>query len=95
MRLAALRVARIVGPERTLGCIASMIGLALRNPGRVERTYRPDGEAYTVFRVGELDGRLTPGLHRLVTLLNAVDSAEATSDPIDWVQDADPLDGNT
>ena len=36
-------IARIVDPERTLGCIASMIGLALRNPGRVERTYRPRG----------------------------------------------------
>jgi 2-dehydropantoate 2-reductase len=73
-------IAGIVGPERTLGCIASTIGLALRGPGRVERTYRPGGEAYTVFRVGELDGRLTPRLERVVSLLRTVDSAEATSD---------------
>ena len=73
-------IARIVGPKRTLGCIASTIGLALRRPGWVERTYRPGGEAYTVFRVGELDGCLTPRLERVVTLLRAVDSAEAISD---------------
>lgn len=73
-------IARVVGPKRTLGCIASTIGVALRSPGWVERTYRPGGEAYTVFRVGELDGRLTPRLERVVTLLRAVDSAEAISD---------------
>lgn len=73
-------LAAVVGAERTLGCIASTIGLALRGPGRVERTYRPGGEAYTVFRVGELHGRVTPRVERVVALLKSVDSARATPD---------------
>lgn len=73
-------LATVVGAARTLGCIASTIGLALRGPGRVERTYRPGGEAYTVFRVGELDGRVTPRVERVVSLLRCMDSAQATSD---------------
>ena len=73
-------IARVVGAERTLGCIASTIGVTLTGPGRAERTYRPGGDAYTVFRVGELDGRLTPRLATVVRLLREVDSAEATTD---------------
>ncbi|MEO8303704.1 MAG: 2-dehydropantoate 2-reductase [Betaproteobacteria bacterium] len=73
-------LARVVGPQRTLGCIASTIGLTLRGPGRVERTYRPGGDAYAVFRVGELDGRLTPRVELVVRLLKCVDSAQATDD---------------
>jgi 2-dehydropantoate 2-reductase len=73
-------LARVVGAERTLGCIASTIGVALIGPGRVERTYRPGGEAYTVFRVGELNGRMTPRAQLVVRLLQCVDSAQATDD---------------
>jgi len=73
-------IARVVGPERTLGCIASTIGLTLVGPGHAERTYRPGGDAYTVFRVGELDGALTPRLAAVVRLLGTVDSAAATND---------------
>lgn len=73
-------IARVVGAERTLGCIASTLGVALAGPGRAERTYRPGGDAYTVFRVGELDGRLTPRLAAVVELLGTVDSAAATTD---------------
>jgi 2-dehydropantoate 2-reductase len=73
-------IARVVGPDRTLGCIASTIGVTLAAPGRAERTYRPGGDAYTVFRAGELDGRITPRLAALVELLGTVDSAVATTD---------------
>lgn len=73
-------LARVVGADRSLGCIASTIGLALRGAGRVERTYRPGGDAYTVFRVGELDGRVTPRVELVVRLLKCVDSAQATDD---------------
>lgn len=73
-------IAGIVGADRTLGCIASTMGVALRGPGRVERTYRPGRDTYTVFRVGELDGRLTPRVQSVVTMLRSVDSAEATTD---------------
>lgn len=73
-------IAGVVGPHRTLGCIASTMGVALRGPGRVERTYRPALGAYTVFRVGELDDRLTPRVQTVVAMLQSVDSAEATTD---------------
>lgn len=73
-------LARVVGAQRTLGCIASTIGVALIGPGRVERTYRPGGDAYTVFRVGELEGRITPRAELVARLLKCVDSAQATDD---------------
>jgi 2-dehydropantoate 2-reductase len=73
-------IAGIVGAHRTLGCIASTMGVALRGPGRVERTYRPAGDAYTVFRVGELDGRITPRVQSVVAMLGSVDSARAIVD---------------
>jgi 2-dehydropantoate 2-reductase len=73
-------IAGVVGAPRTLGCIASTMGVALRGPGTVERTFQPGRDAYTVFRVGELDGRLTPRVRHVVTMLSAVDSAEVTTD---------------
>jgi 2-dehydropantoate 2-reductase len=56
------------------------MGVALRGPGKVERTYRRGGDAYTVFRVGELDGRLTPRVKFVAGLLGLVDSAVAITD---------------
>ena len=73
-------IAAAVGAARTLGCVASTIGVALGGPGYVERTYRRGGAAYTVFRVGELDGRITERVRQVVAMLNCVDSAEATND---------------
>jgi 2-dehydropantoate 2-reductase len=73
-------IAGVIGADRTLGCIASTIGVALLAPGRVERTFQPGGDAYTVFRVGELDGRITPRVEQVVQLLKCVDSAAATPD---------------
>src|SRR5579862_3487885 len=73
-------LARVVGAKRSLGCIASTIGVALSGPGHVERTYRPGGDAYTVFRIGELEGRITPRAELVARLLKCVDSARATDD---------------
>ena len=73
-------IAEVVGAERTLGCIASTMGVALHGPGRVERAFRRGSESYTVFRVGELDGRLSPRLQTVVEMLGSVDSAKATTD---------------
>jgi 2-dehydropantoate 2-reductase len=72
-------LAGVVGSKRTLGCIASTIGVALNRPGHVERTYRPGG-SYTVFRVGEVEGQITPRAELVARLLACVDSAEATAD---------------
>ena len=72
-------IAAAVGWERTLGCIASTISVALPRAGEVSRVRTPGGSSYTVFRVGEAHGRLTPRAQRVVDLLSAVDSAKVTT----------------
>ena len=73
------QVARIAGWGRTLGCIASTISVEAVAPGRVMRTQLPGGDAYTVFRVGELSGLVTSRALRVAELLRAVDSARVTT----------------
>jgi 2-dehydropantoate 2-reductase len=73
------RVARIAGWGRTLGCIASTISVEAVAPGRIVRTQMPGGDAYTVFRVGELNGLVTPRAERVAALLRAIDSAKVTT----------------
>jgi 2-dehydropantoate 2-reductase len=73
------RIANIVGWGKVLGCIASTIGVNAYKPGHVNRTRQPGGSTYTVFRVGEVHGRITPRVQDLVRMLSCVDSAKATS----------------
>ena len=61
------RVARLVGRERTLGCVIT-IRAGLYEPGAALRT----DQAPIGFTVGELDGTDTPRLRQLVEALNAV-----------------------
>jgi len=72
-------VAGIVGWGRTVGCIASTLSGEAYAPGRIVRTRQPGGAAYTIFRAGETHGRITPRLQEVVTMLNHVDSAKATT----------------
>ena len=72
------RIAAIVGWGRTLGCIASLISSELYAPGRVKRTVPKGGERHTVFRVGEVHGRITPRAEEVAQLLRAADSAKVT-----------------
>ena len=72
-------VAAIVGWGRTVGCIASTLSAEAFQPGRIVRTRQPGGSTYTIFRVGEVHGRITPRLGKLVTMLSSVDSAKATT----------------
>ncbi len=72
-------IAAVVGWDRTLGCVASTISVALPQAGKVSRMRTPGGSAYTVFRVGEVHGRHTPRANRIVELLSAVDSAKVTT----------------
>ena len=72
-------VARIVGWGRTLGCIASTISVEAVAPGRIVRSQMPGGDAYTVFRVGELNGLATARAQQIAELLRRVDSAKVTS----------------
>ena len=71
-------VARIVGWGRTLGCIASTISVEAVGPGHIVRTQLPGGAGYTVFRVGEMSGRVTQRAQEIAQLLRAVDSAKVT-----------------
>ncbi len=72
-------VARIVGWGRTLGCIASTISVEAVGPGHIVRTQLPGGSAYTVFRVGEMNGSVTARAEEIAQLLRAVDSAKVTT----------------
>jgi 2-dehydropantoate 2-reductase len=72
-------VARVAGPERTLGCIASTIAAELIGPGHVQRNVPLGGEEHVVFRVGEMHGRITDRALEVAALLRNADSAKATN----------------
>ena len=64
-------IAGIVGWGRVLGSIASSITVDICEPGHVKRASGKGGERHTVFRVGEVHGRITnrvKEVHRLVSL---------------------------
>jgi 2-dehydropantoate 2-reductase len=73
------RIAGIVGWGKTVGCIASTIGVDAFKAGHVMRTQQPGGSSYTIFRVGEVHGRLTPRVEALARMLSVIDSAKATT----------------
>ena len=72
-------VAEIVGWGRTLGCVASMIAVAMTGPGRIVRNQLPGGDTHTVFRVGEMNGARTARAEAIADLLRTVDSAKVTT----------------
>ena len=72
------RIASVVGWGRVVGCIASSISVNAYAPGHVTRTVQPGGPGYTVFRVGEVHGRITPRVQELAEMLTAIDSSKAT-----------------
>jgi 2-dehydropantoate 2-reductase len=71
-------VAEVIGWGRTLGCIASRILVELREPGHVRRGAGKAGAAHTVFRVGEVHGRVTPRVEEVCRLVAHADSAKVT-----------------
>lgn len=73
------RIAAIVGWGKTLGCIASLVASELYAPGHVKRTVPLGGERHTVFRVGEVHGRITPRAEEVAQLLRTADSAKVTA----------------
>ncbi len=72
------RISRVLDGRPVVGCIASTLGVEMVGAGHVTRGNKPGGAAYTVFRVGEVDGRVTDRVQWLVELLNQVDTARAT-----------------
>ncbi|MEQ9639501.1 MAG: 2-dehydropantoate 2-reductase [Alphaproteobacteria bacterium] len=71
-------VAGVVGWGKTLGCIASQIMVELRAPGDVIRGAGKGGAKHTVFRVGEVHGRVTDRAKEVTRLVAYSDSALTT-----------------
>jgi 2-dehydropantoate 2-reductase len=71
-------VAGIVGWGKTMGCIASRITVELRAPGHVHRGAGKGGERHTVFRTGEVHGRVTARAEEVRRLVAYTDSAKVT-----------------
>lgn len=69
-----LAIARIAGPERTMGACINSMGTDYQEAGRI--LYGGPG----TIRLGELDGRITPRVLELVAVLRAayVENTEAT-----------------
>ncbi|MGH6672046.1 MAG: ketopantoate reductase family protein [Xanthobacteraceae bacterium] len=72
-------IAGVVGWGRTLGCIASSITVNLPEPGHVHRGAGKHGAAHTVFRAGEVHGRITERAHEVCRLVAFADSAKVTN----------------
>jgi 2-dehydropantoate 2-reductase len=71
-------IAAIVGWGKTLGCIASSITVNLPEPGHIHRGAGKRGAAHTVFRAGEVHGRITRRSEEVCRLVGAADSAKVT-----------------
>lgn len=72
-------IAGIVGWGRTLGAIASSITVELCEPGHVRRASGKGGAAHTVYRVGEVHGRITDRAKEIGRLTALSDSTTVTS----------------
>ena len=62
-------IAGIVGWGKTLGCIASSITVNLPEPGHIHRGAGKHGAEHTVFRTGEVHGRITPRAEEVCRLV--------------------------
>jgi 2-dehydropantoate 2-reductase len=72
-------IAGVVGWGRTLGAIASSITVDLCEPGHVRRASGKGGAAHTVFRVGEVHGRITDRAREVGRLTALSDSTTVTT----------------
>ncbi|HXE17786.1 MAG TPA: 2-dehydropantoate 2-reductase [Stellaceae bacterium] len=72
-------LAGVMGWGRTLGCVASSITVGMMEPGHVHRGAGKGGAAHTVYRAGEVHGRVTPRAEEIVRLVAYADSAKVTT----------------
>jgi 2-dehydropantoate 2-reductase len=72
-------IASLVGWGKTMGCIASSITVELFAPGEVRRAAGKSGSRHTVFRTGEVHGRITERAKEVCRLVGYADSAMVTS----------------
>ena len=73
------KIASVVGWDRTVGGIASAIGVSLSGPGAIKRNMKKGNPEHVIFRVGEPDGTITPRINRLFDILSEVDSSKVTT----------------
>jgi 2-dehydropantoate 2-reductase len=71
-------IAGVVGWGRVVGCIASSITVDLCEPGHVRRAAGKSGTKHTVFRTGEVHGRVTERVQEICRLVSLADSAMVT-----------------
>src|SRR3984885_9723580 len=71
-------IAGVVGWGKTVGCIASSISVNLPEPGHIHRGAGKGGAAHTVFRAGEVHGRITQRAEEICRLVGYADSAKVT-----------------
>jgi 2-dehydropantoate 2-reductase len=72
-------IAGVVGWGKVVGCIASSITVDLYEPGHVRRAAGKSGDRHTVFRTGEVHGRITDRVREVERLVALTDSALVTS----------------
>ncbi|MGA3002756.1 MAG: 2-dehydropantoate 2-reductase [Acetobacteraceae bacterium] len=72
-------IAGVVGWGKVVGCIASSITVDLCEPGHVRRAAGKSGDKHTVFRTGEVHGRITDRVQEIKRLVSYADSALATT----------------
>jgi 2-dehydropantoate 2-reductase len=72
-------IAGIVGWGKILGCVASSITVGLVEPGHVHRGAGKGGAAHTVYRAGEVHGRITARAEEVCRLVAIADSAKVTA----------------
>ena len=73
------RMADVVGWGKTLGCIASTIAVELDSPAHINRNVKLGGTKRNIFSVGEVHGRVTNRVKKIVEILSYVDSTEPTT----------------
>src|SRR6202008_4139513 len=71
-------IAGVVGWGKPLGSIASSITVNLPEPGHIHRGAGKGGAAPTVFRAGEVHGRITARAEEIRRLVGYADSAKVT-----------------
>ena len=73
------RIAGVVGWGRVVGAIAATISVDLFEAGKIRRTVPKGGASHTVFRVGEVHGRITPRAQELADMIAGIDSVKVTT----------------
>ena len=75
-------IAGVVGWGKTVGCIASSITVDLCEPGHVRRAAGKSGAKHTVFRTGEVHGRVTDRVKEICRLVRLGRQRDGHREPV-------------